>query len=189
MEQRIGMASLAGTLLVAAKSLVDPNFARSVVLIVHHNEQGAFGLVLNRATGSSLATVWEDLVAVPCPVDLPLMSGGPVDGLLLALHAHPDHGDHEVVPGVRFVGRHEALVSLVNDAVQPLRVFTGYSGWAAGQLEAEIESGSWGLFAASRELVFSDESTLWQRVTARIADAALVDWLGIRHVPERPWHN
>lgn len=183
------MESLTGKLLVAAKSLIDPNFARSVVLVVHHNDQGAFGLVLNRASGTRLATVWEELVAVPCPIDLPLMVGGPVEGPLLALHADPERSDHEVVPGVQFVGRHEHLVSLVDDAVQPLRVFSGYSGWAAGQLEAEIESGSWGLAVASREVVFSDEATLWQRLTARIADAALVDWLRIRHVPERPWHN
>lgn len=183
------MDSLSGKLLVAAPDLSDPNFARSVVLMVHHEDEGAFGLILNRTGRRRLAEVWEDAIQEPCPADLPLSIGGPVAGPIVAVHANPLLSELEILPGVHFAAQKELVAAVVAEGCPPLRVFAGYSGWAGGQLEEELEQGSWLVTGAHTDLVFGDEDTLWRRVGRRISDDALVDILRVRHVPEQPWHN
>ena len=69
------------------------------------------------------------------------------------------------------------------------RMLAGYSGWGAGQLETEMEEGSWSITDASRDFVFGDEEALWKLATKQIADDVLIRGLGIKHVPDEPWHN
>ncbi len=183
------MDSLAGKLLIAAPDLRDPNFMRAVVLMIHHDEEGGFGVVINRPAGTSLDAVWQDALHEPCPGDQPLMIGGPVEGPLVALHDDPGRAEHTIVPGVCFTRHKDHIVDLVGDAWSPLIVLAGYSGWGGGQLEAEMETGSWIVADASSELVFGDVATLWQRAMRHAADERLVEWLRIRHVPDQPWHN
>lgn len=183
------MDSLSGKLLVAAPALADPNFARSVVLMVHHEDEGAFGLILNRTGRRRLGEVWEDAIEEPCPADLPLSIGGPVAGPIVAVHGNPDLSELEILPGVHFAAQKDLVASLVAAGSRPLRVFAGYAGWAGGQLEAELEEGSWLVTDARSDLVFGDEDTLWRRVGRRISDDALVGLLRVRNVPQQPWHN
>lgn len=183
------MDTLTGKLLIASAGLDDPNFGHSVVLVVHHEREGAFGLVLNRPGTDRLASLWQQAIEEPCPIDLPLHVGGPLEGPLMALHGEPDRSELEVVPGVHFARRKDALVQLVNGASEPLRVFVGYSGWGRGQLEGEIERGDWTLVDATPAFVFGDAGSLWRRATRHAADEALVAALHIKHVPHEPWHN
>ena len=183
------MDTLTGKLLIASPRLDDPNFGQSVVLVVHHEREGAFGLVLNRPGNDRLASVWTQVVEEPCPLDVPILVGGPLEGPLMALHGEPDRSEIEVVPGVHFARRKEALVDLVSGAKEPLRVFVGYSGWSRGQLEGEIERGDWTLTDATPALVFGEEGSMWRRARRHAADEAIVSALHIKHVPERPWHN
>jgi putative transcriptional regulator len=159
------------------------------VLVIHHEPQGAFGLVLTRRGDTNLATIWQESIHEPCPLDVPLMIGGPLEGPLLAVHANPGCADHEIMPGIYFTRHRDQIAAILAEESLPLRVFSGYSGWGSGQLEAELEDGSWGVTAATADFVFSDEATLWRRVTRRVADERLVEWLGVRDVPEEPWHN
>jgi putative transcriptional regulator len=159
--------SLAGSFLVARSVLQDPNFSRSVVLLLAHSTDGAFGLVVNRF--------------VPEPVEglsLPVYFGGPcpAPGLLL-LHGHPDWQEQdadaeeesaqEVAPGI-FVGDAACLERARETA--PLgelrvRVFSGYSGWAGGQLEGEIAAGAWVVVPARGGVLFDTPADeLWDRL-------------------------
>ena len=80
-------------------------------------------------------------------------------------------------------------MTLVSDGHSPLRVFAGYSGWGAGQLEAEVGGGDWTTTTATSDFVFGDTDALWRRVSRHIADTTLAAALRIKHMPAQPWHN
>lgn len=156
------MDSLTGKFLVARSVLKDPNFSRTVVLLLQHGEGGAFGLVVNRQA-SVKGLPFAVFTGGPCP------SQG-----LLMLHGHADWASEddekakgEIAPGV-FLGDASCL-GRVSDppAGQTLRfrMFTGYSGWGPGQLESEIASGAWAIESADGELLFSTPpEELWTRL-------------------------
>ncbi|WP_134765029.1 YqgE/AlgH family protein [Nocardioides sp. 1609] len=161
-----------GMLLVATPALADPNFAETVVLMLDVNDDGSVGVVLNRPTGLAVAEVlgaWGEVVAEPEV----LFQGGPVEtdgALAVALR----RGDDTGVLGLREVVDRLALldldtpVELVDDELDGLRIFAGYSGWGAGQLEREIEEGSWYVVPGLAPDVFrSDTTTLWRDVLRR----------------------
>lgn len=183
------MESLAGKLLIAVPGLSDPNFSRTVVLMVQHDEDGAFGLVLNRPGSEPVAAVWERMTGDPCPVDRPVLIGGPVAGPLMAIHASPVHAEHEIAPGVWFSGHRDHLAALVAEAGEPLLILGGYAGWGPEQLETELAEGSWEVTDATASLVFADSATLWKQALRRVADDRLRTWLAIRTAPAEPWHN
>lgn len=154
------MSSLQGKLLLAAPAMVDPNFARSVVLIVKHDDDGAMGLVLNRPTG---ATVREAIVTdsgVTCATDAALLRGGPCDGPLMVLHGDSELAQETVIaggpgePGVYFTVESELVQELLVSESQALRFFHGYAGWTTGQLDAECAAGGWLAVDATPEVVF-----------------------------------
>lgn len=183
------MPSLTGKLLVASPDLDDPNFKQTVVLVADHDDEGAFGLVLNRPSTVMFKTAWKQWTEEPCSIDSPLLVGGPVRGPLSALHTDPTLSEHEVIPGVYIARDRDLLAALVAAEAQPLRVFAGYSGWGPGQLEAELDTGSWSVTAVTHDFVFGDASTLWDRVTRHSADERLLGWLRVRHPPARPEEN
>ena len=183
------MPSLSGQLLVASSDLTESLFARSVVLVIDHDPGGAFGLILNRPGEDRLGEIWKRTIHEPCPVDLPVMIGGPLHGPLMAVHADPALSDREILAGVHFSAHKDLLTALVAAATLPMRVFSGYSGWGPGQLDSELATGSWAVAHATADLVFSEAETLWRRVSAAIFDGMLIETLRIKHVPEKPWHN
>jgi len=134
-------------LLVANPSLPDPNFAGSVVLVVRVDEGGPLGVILNRPTTISLDAVYPDRADAANRKDV-VYFGGPVhqDALLFAFRSatKPAQG-MLVVDDIYISGYSQVLDELLrhpeNSAEQ--RFFVGYSGWADGQLEAEIEAGGW----------------------------------------------
>src|SRR5690606_1584174 len=132
-----------GHFLIASHELRDPNFFHTVVLIVRHNEDGALGLVLNRPTKAQIKEVWRQVSDTPCCTDERLHVGGPVEGLLMALHCQPLLADLEIIPGVYYSADPDQLKELVQQTEGPLRFFVGYAGWSAGQLERELREGSW----------------------------------------------
>ena len=183
------MKSIQGQFLVASRSLKDLNFYQTIVLMIQHNDEGALGLVLNRPTDSGIAEVWEMLSEEPCKEGDAIYLGGPVPGPLIALHDHPDLGDGlGVIDGVYMATEREQLNRLVNSRPKNMRLFSGYSGWAGGQLEQEIEMGGWLTATATRTQIFSEDSTLWSRVTERISLNVLGEDLR-RRMPDDPSLN
>lgn len=183
------MNSLQGQLLIAAPRLIDPNFRRSVVLLIQHGASGALGLILNRPTSTSLADVWDQVSQAPCETQEPLHLGGPVQGPLVALHDRADLGEIEVVAGLHFCAEPAKLESLVAAAGQTARYFVGYSGWGAGQLEHELQEGSWICHPAAPQHVFQPVEDLWQRVTREITDSAVISAIKLKHIPPDPSLN
>jgi putative transcriptional regulator len=163
---------LQGKLLVAKPSLIDTNFARSVVFLLAHGDQGALGLVLNRPTITPLSTPlpeWDDLATGPGVVFV----GGPVsEGTICLARVKSEIS----VPSSGYLALQGALgtVDLESDPafvgpwIESLRIFAGYAGWAADQLEAEIAAGSWWVLEALDDDVFSSEpNLLWKQVLRR----------------------
>jgi putative transcriptional regulator len=160
--------SLRGKLLVASPSLVDPNFARSVVLITEHSEEGAMGIVLNRPSETAVGDVVPELADVVTAE--PVFVGGPVQPeavVLLAEFTNPDAAAWIVVADVGLASAELDLEELPQ-AVRRGRVYAGYSGWGPAQLEAELELDSWIVEPPlPAELFPDDPGTLWRDVLAR----------------------
>ena len=136
--------SLRGQLLVAAPPLVDPNFDRTVVLIVEHGDDGGLGLVLNRRSETTIDDVfpeWRDQASAPAVV----FAGGPVATDAVIALARRRAGDANFVSLFGDLGTVDLAEEPLDRAasLSALRVFAGYAGWAPGQLEAEIEQGGW----------------------------------------------
>lgn len=154
------MKSLAGYFLVAKPVLQDPNFARTVVLLLQHGPEGAFGLVVNRPVK-------------PENLPFPVYVGGPckMDGMLL-LHGHPEWMEEadagQVCPGV-FLGDTAIAEKVTNpdqeDGELRFKMFSGYSGWGPQQLEGELAEKAWAVVQANGETVFDTPvEELWTQV-------------------------
>jgi putative transcriptional regulator len=165
---------LTGRLLVAAPMLDDPTFARTVVLLLDHDEDGSLGLVLNRPSHVPVGAVLPPWDGRTTGADV-LFTGGPVaDDSALALGMLPGPHDGPEPEGFRRVAGPFGLVDLDLDpdewlaTLDAVRIYAGYAGWAAGQLEDELDQGSWYVLDGGPSDVFGDDAeTLWQRVLRR----------------------
>ncbi len=185
------MRYLKGSLLVASPHLPDPNFYRTVVLMVEHTEEGAFGLVLNRVCDARLDDVWNSVGGTRCHSDQFLRVGGPVEGPLMALHTLTNLEGIEVIPKVYFSSQKSDLEFLVEHPEPPFHMFSGYAGWGPHQLEEEMQRGGWLTTPAHWEHVFArdDDDELWRRVTHEIGAEITNQTLKIRHAPIDPRNN
>jgi len=180
------MDTLEGQLLIASPRLPDPNFHHSVVLIIHHNENGAFGLILNRITDNSVGEVWEMVASEGLDNDAPLHVGGPVAGPLLALHREQDCAEKEVLPGIYLCTQKDHLTEVVTQARGVFRLYTGYSGWGPGQLESEMKAGGWMTLSARDEFVFGETELMWRRAAQEVGEQITGPLVGKAGVPPNP---
>ena len=159
----------AGRLLVATPELADPNFSHAVVLLLEHNDDGAFGVVLNRPSDVEVAAAlpgWERLTAPPDVVFV----GGPVqqDGVVgLGAVGDGDALEKPVLPSVGVVDLDQDPL-VAGAELEQVRLFAGYAGWSSGQLESEVADGGWFVIDATPADVFSDDpEDLWLAVLHR----------------------
>ena len=183
------MESLAGKFLVAAPQLRDPNFAQTVVFLIQHRPEGAFGVIINRPSEKSVREVWEILDREECKSEDPVYMGGPVPGPLLALHTFRDQADQEIVPGLFLSADESRFHEILGQTTENCRIFSGNAGWGEGQLDGELEAGGWLTTPASAEDIFSDHETLWKRMTSRIGLGILVPDIDPEQVPRDPGMN
>lgn len=170
-------ASLRGRLLIATPLLSDPNFERTVILVLEHTPEGAVGVVLNRPTDADFVEPlpdWYGFAAYP-PV---VFVGGPVSegsaiGLARARHPQPVPGFNEVCGPI-------GTVDLTLDpddvpvGVEEVRVFSGYAGWGEGQLESELDVAAWWVAEAEPDDAMSARpENLWAAILRRQPDLAL----------------
>lgn len=162
---------LTGRLLVATPVLGDPNFDRTVVLVLEHSDEGAVGLVLNRpsetAVGEPLPE-WDEVAASPSVIFV----GGPV--AQTAVIGLARHGGSEPIEGWRPLGAGVGIVDLagrpdeVASSIEDLRLFAGYAGWGHLQLEAEIDAGAWWVVdAMPYDACHPHPERLWSTVLGR----------------------
>ncbi len=183
------MESLEKHFLIASPYMLDPNFQRTVVLMVQHSEEGAFGLVINRPTDKLLKDLWREINSSPCDSEEPVHLGGPVPGPIMAIHTDPELGDKEIIPGVYFTLDNSAVDRLVRQQEHRYKVFVGHSGWGPGQLEREMKVGAWLTLPATAEYCFHDQSEIWSVVTHAIGRDLLVTGLGLKRFPHDPTVN
>jgi putative transcriptional regulator len=160
--------STRGQLLIAGPGLSDPNFWRTVVLIVEHSDDGALGLVLNRPSETTVGEAVSELEPV-LDVDDPLYIGGPVQPSALIVLAEFDDTESAALIAFEDVG---VLGGEVDEgataSVRRGRAFVGHAGWGPGQLDAELERGDWILEPAKREDAFTEAPLdLWGAVLTR----------------------
>jgi putative transcriptional regulator len=157
--------SLQGQLLISSPLLHDPNFRRTVVLMTHHDDEGAMGLVLSRPSEIKIADAVPELAELPAAGDL-VYVGGPVQPeAVVVLVEHETEPEVPIVGNVAFMQAGADVDEL--DAVRA-RVFAGYSGWGPGQLEGELEESSWIVVPAEPEDAFAlDPDELWRTVLHR----------------------
>jgi putative transcriptional regulator len=185
------MDSLQGHLLIASPSLLDPNFARTVVLVAAHGEEGALGLILNREMGMPLPQVWGQVSQTPCVRAESVRHGGPVSGTLMAVH--------DQRPLANLVITDELCVATELNAMEVLAAsdegravfFVGHSGWGPGQLESELADGSWIVLPVAVEYVFDDRDTLtaWKAALTEAGRRQVQSVIPLKHVPENPRLN
>jgi putative transcriptional regulator len=183
------MASLAGHFLVASQSLLDPNFVRSVVLLVQHTEQGALGVVVNRPISKNVQDLWREVGGGPCTNTQPVYLGGPVPGPLMAVHGNAALGEVQIIPGLFFSASKQNLDALVSQSEGSLKIFVGHSGWGSGQLEQELQQGAWLTVPSTPDLVFFDSSELWATVSRLIGREMMQSMLNIKNIPDDPRVN
>lgn len=183
------MKSLRGYFLVASPHLSDPNFDRTVVLLVQHDEEGALGLVLNRPTGKTVRDALKLVTEEEVSCDDEIHLGGPVRGPISMLHTDELRGNCEVLAGVYYTVEDELVNELLQVSGTPRRVFVGYSGWGPGQLESELQAGGWLTAAANVDDCFVSVENQWQVVSRRIEREFLSRTIKPRVVPENPSLN
>ncbi len=169
--------------------LLDPNFHRAVVMLVHHDGSGTFGVVLNRTTELTAPSLCSTLeIEWRGEREDGIYWGGPVDpqtGWVLfdpADAIEGAEGGTQLGEGVCIAGSLEVLRQVAGDPPVDLRVLLGYAGWGPGQLEAELVEGSWLIAPVSREVVFEvDASAMWEHVVRSlgIEPATLVATRGV----------
>jgi putative transcriptional regulator len=179
----------AGTLLVSAPVLEDPNFRRTVVLLCDHEpEQGSFGLVLTQQTDIHLEDVLEGVFVY----NPPLYIGGPVQrDTLHFIHRKPDVIEGGVsLPGDLVWGGTfesvEACAQHGNASADDLRFFVGYSGWSPGQLQAEMDEDAWIVSSVAPDVLFNTPTErLWRTVLRRMGG----EFAWLSNFPDDPRMN
>jgi putative transcriptional regulator len=163
------MESTRGQLLIAGPALLDPNFKRTVVLVIEHTAEGALGLVLNRPSETTIGEVAPQLSELLEP-DAPLFIGGPVQPssvIVLAQFEDPEEAALIAFDDVGVLGNGPGD-EIPSPGVRNARAFVGHAGWGSGQLDSEIERGDWILEQARLGDAFAREpDSLWSGVLTR----------------------
>jgi putative transcriptional regulator len=161
-----------GKFLIASERIKDPRFSRSVILIIAHNQSGTLGLIINRQTDARIAELLPDIKGFAGSPDL-IYVGGPVQieeaFLLFRTDSKPD--DAKNVFDNIHISQSLVLLKRLADEKKPeekFRLYVGYAGWAAGQLEAEVIRGDWVVRPADPEILFDkDPAGVWDRLMPR----------------------
>ena len=166
----VDMESLRGKLLLASPTMSDPNFARAVILIAEHTDEGAMGLVLNRPAETLVTDAVPDLAWLASD-DANVFVGGPVAEtavIVLAEFDRPELAGALVDDDLGFIGADADEPDQLQGAVRRARVFAGHAGWGPGQLEDELAEDAWIVEPPRRDEVFTEApDDLWAAVLRR----------------------
>lgn len=180
---------LAPGLLVAMPQLLDPNFRRTVILVIHHDETGSFGVVLNRSTDITAPVLCSTLeIEWRGDPGWEINWGGPVQPqtgwVLFSSEERREQSEDvsQIQPGLCFAGSLDVLRGIASDPPGRIRVLLGYAGWGPGQLESELVEGAWITAPVCEEAVFDVASSeMWEHVVRGlgIEPAALIAARGV----------
>jgi putative transcriptional regulator len=179
--------SLSGSLLVSHPKLLSPSFKQTVILIsVHSDDEGAFGVIINRPLGKCLGDIQDEFDSSPLAA-VPLYSGGPVMGDQLILSAWrwlPESGTFKLYFGIS-PDKAEAMLEEAEPGLE-VRGFLGYAGWGKGQIENELKQDSWVVSAIDGGAIETfEEVELWRRILGQ--NHPELRWLA--DAPDNPSRN
>ena len=192
--------SLIGNLLVASSCVDEPVFTRAVCLIVHQDENGAIGVMLNRPMqplpdglikmlaedkpgGDNRLPAAEKTLAGATASMGTVHFGGPQSGPVVAVHGSSQHAEAETGTGIYVAAQKEHLESLVRNKPCPYRLIVGHVGWDTEQLAAELAAGIWHVVPATTESVFASDSDMWPQLVRRATARSVANWIGTPDVP------
>ena len=161
-----------GKFLVASRQLIDPNFARTVVLLIDYDRSGAMGLIINRPTEMSLSAAFPDMEELQDSTDT-LFLGGPVGKsqiLFLILSSNRPEDSRPVFDDIYISSSRALLQTMAHDGGpgKKFRLYAGYAGWASGQLDREVARGGWHILRADVATVFDKApSEIWPELIHR----------------------
>ena len=165
-----------GSLLIANPVLPDPNFSRTVILLCNHNDQGSFGLVINRSTQLKAPDLFSD-IDILRSYNAKIYMGGPVSQSMVfyLYRSAKDVIDLDKICSDVYLGSNlDTLESLYLDIENPgenIRFYLGYSGWSGGQLDGEMEQNSWLVQDANEQFVFLDsENLIWPKAVNSLGE-------------------
>ena len=165
-----------GSLLIANPVLPDPNFSRTVILLCNHNDQGSFGLVINRSTQLKAPDLFSSIDILKS-YNAKIYVGGPVSQSMVFYLYRSSRNVidlDEICSGVYLGSNLETLESLYLDIKNPeenIRFYLGYSGWSGGQLDGEMEQSSWLIQNANEQFVFLDsEELIWPKAVNSLGE-------------------
>ena len=165
-----------GSLLIANPVLPDPNFSRTVILLCNHNDQGSFGLVINRSTQLKAPDLFSSIDILKS-YNAKIYIGGPVSQSMVFYLYRSSRNVidlDEICSGVYLGSNLETLESLYLDIENPeenIRFYLGYSGWSDGQLDGEMEQNSWLVQDANEQFVFLDsENLIWPKAVNSLGE-------------------
>lgn len=202
------MKFIAGRLLIASPYLSDGNFFRSVIYIIRHDEQGAFGLLLNRPTNHTLEEIFADRIGHNPKRSDPIYVGGPVEGPLMALHTvsglgepcgpnvldfgiAPDHPDfHNAIAAspLWVTADDDHLIALVDRTDVQARFVVKYSGWGPGQLDSELEQGGWLVGPSDWQVIFSGHDMMWELAVKKLGRDIIADIVSAPPSSDPQWN-
>ena len=180
---------LEGQALVASPYLADRNFLRSVVYIVKHDEEGAYGLILNRPTELTVGELLRQVLDEDLDVSEPIYHGGPVDGPVVVLHEQAVDGATLLEPGVYLSTDQDDIAAICRAGTDRYRVFNGYAGWAPQQLDEELKQGGWLGWKISKEELFGPADEIWQTAIRQIGRDILTESIATGRIPLDPSTN
>jgi putative transcriptional regulator len=182
------MDSLEGKFLVASPHMDDPNFRRTVVFIMKHDRDEAFGFIINRPTKLKLSELLGGEENIPEDRDQVIYHGGPVTGPLMALHDALELSE-DLRSGLAVSIQKDTIVELLNRNDNHVRIFYGYAGWGPSQLDQELEFGGWLVVNASTEQIFSESDSLWESIVIEIGRDIMVSGIDKKQIPPDPSMN
>ena len=176
--------SLEGNLLVAAPGWVDPLFANSVCLIIHHSHERAVGVFLNRNLSVAPEGIWQHLIGEkPIPTNAAIHFGGPQSGPVVAVHNRPDLAEFVSGEGVYFAAQVEHLKQLASTTDTELRLIVGQADWKAGDLDQQFLDGKWLPLPVDPRIVFEDQSRMWARAMREVGNRLVVSLVSAHGQP------
>lgn len=182
------MQTLQGHLLIASPELEDPNFVKSVLLMVDHSEEGAMGVTLNRPLDMTVREAWEQVGEGDCWREDPLYHGGPCEGPLMVVHGNEALSQMRILEGVYLSSDPEAVRSLLADEAT-MKFVVGYAGWGPGQLEMEVQQGAWLSAPATEDQIFRGGAEQWSKLMEQVKPRIAPAGLDPKIVPDDPSVN
>ena len=182
-ESRRDFSHLVGNFLVASPYLEGGPFARSVVLVLQQNNDGVFGVIVNRPANAEMKKSWID-VSGSSPVEAEhLRVGGPVSGPIFALHPIESLAEVTVEPGVFLSATYDSINQIIHSGEDRYRIFCGIASWNPLQLAAELTRGLWFPLDADPDSVFPLQEIGWEGALVQYGESVLRSMLGVKSLP------